>query len=77
MKLNLKKRLLAHSGKVKSVDFHPTFSWILLGLYNGSLSIYDYNTKSSVQYLEVSLYTIEVQNLCQKRIILFVDQMIR
>ena len=58
MKLNLKKRLLAHSGKVKSVDFHPTFSWILLGLYNGSLSIYDYNTKSSVQYLEVSLYTI-------------------
>ena len=58
MKLNLKKRLIARSGKVKSVDFHPTFSWILLGLYNGSLSIYDYNTQSSVQYLEVTLYPI-------------------
>ena len=58
MKLNLKKRLIARSGKVKSVDFHPTFSWILLGLYNGSLSIYDYNTQASVQYLEVTLYPI-------------------
>ena len=54
MKLNLKKRLVAKSGKVKSVDFHPTFSWILLGLYNGSISIYDYNTQTSVQYLEVT-----------------------
>ena len=58
MKLNPKKRLVAKSGKVKSVDFHPTFSWILLGLYNGSLSIYDYNTNASVQYLEVTLYPI-------------------
>ena len=58
MKLNLKKRLVAKSGKVKSVDFHPTFSWILLGLYNGSLSIYDYNTNAAVQYLEVTLYPI-------------------
>lgn len=54
MKLNLKKKLVAKSGKVKSVDFHPTFSWILLGLYDGILSIYDYNTQSSVQYLEVT-----------------------
>jgi len=52
--VNLKKRLVARTGKVKSLDFHPTFSWILLGLYNGSISIYDYNTQSSVQYLEVS-----------------------
>ena len=58
MKLNLKKRLVAKSGKVKSVDFHPSFSWILLGLYNGSLSIYDYNTNAAVQYLEVTLYPI-------------------
>ncbi len=58
MKVNLKKRLVARTGKVKSVDFHPTFSWILLGLYNGSISIYDYNTQSSVQYLEVSFLPI-------------------
>ncbi|MCQ2819765.1 MAG: coatomer subunit beta' [archaeon] len=58
MKLSLRKKLIAKSGKVKSVDFHPTFSWILLGLYDGSLSIYDYNTQAAVQYLEVTVYPI-------------------
>ena len=54
MKIVLRKKLVARTGKVKSVDFHPIFNWILLGLYNGSISIYDYNTQSSVQYLEVT-----------------------
>ena len=54
MKIILKKRLVARTGKVKSVDFHPIFNWILLGLYNGSISIYDYITQSSVQYIEVT-----------------------
>ena len=58
MNLKLRKKLIAKTGKVKSVDFHPSFSWILLGLYNGSISIYDYNTQSSVQYLEVSVKAI-------------------
>ena len=54
MKITLRKKLVARTGKVKSVDFHPTFNWILLGLYNGSISIYDYITQSSVQYIEVT-----------------------
>ena len=54
MKIVLKKKLVARTGKVKSVDFHPIFNWILLGLYNGSISIYDYITQSSVQYIEVT-----------------------
>ena len=54
MKIILRKKLVARTGKVKSVDFHPIFNWILLGLYNGSISIYDYNTQTSVQYLEVT-----------------------
>ena len=54
MKIILRKKLVARTGKVKSVDFHPTFNWILLGLYNGSISIYDYITQSSVQYIEVT-----------------------
>ena len=54
MKIILKKKLVARTGKVKSVDFHPIFNWILLGLYNGSISIYDYITQSSVQYIEVT-----------------------
>ena len=58
MKIILRKKLVARTGKVKSVDFHPIFNWILLGLYNGSISIYDYNTQSSVQYLEVTTFPI-------------------
>jgi coatomer subunit beta' len=54
MKIILRKKLVARTGKVKSVDFHPIFNWILLGLYNGSISIYDYITQSSVQYIEVT-----------------------
>lgn len=53
MKFELKKKLVARSDKVKAVDFHPTLPWILIGLYNGSISIYDYNTQTCLQYLEV------------------------
>ena len=58
MKVNLKRKFVAKTGKVKSVDFHLTYNWILLGLYNGSISIYDFNTNSSVQYVEVSTFPI-------------------
>lgn len=54
MKFELKKKLVARSDKVKSVDFHPSLPWILIGLYNGAISIYDYNTQASLQYLEIS-----------------------
>jgi coatomer subunit beta' len=54
MKFELKKKLVAKSGKVKSVDFHPNFPWVLIGLFSGSITIYDYNTQASLQYLEVT-----------------------
>ena len=54
MKFELKKKLVAKSSKVKSVDFHPTFPWVLIGLYDGSISIYDYNTQASLHYLEIT-----------------------
>ena len=58
MKFELKKKLVARSVKVKAVDFHPTLPWILIGLYNGAISIYDYNTQASLQYLEISSKSI-------------------
>jgi coatomer subunit beta' len=54
MKFELKKFLVAKSGKVKSVDFHPTFPWVLIGLFSGSVIIYDYNTQATLHYLEVT-----------------------
>jgi len=54
MKFELKKKLVAKSGKVKSVDFHPSFPWVLIGLFSGSITIYDYNTQAALQYLEIT-----------------------
>ena len=50
----LKKFLVAKSGKVKSVDFHPTYPWVIMGLYSGCITIYDYNTQAALQYLEIT-----------------------
>jgi len=58
MKFELKKKLVAKSEKVKSVDFHPTLPWILIGLYNGAVSIYDFNTQACLQYMEITNKTI-------------------
>lgn len=54
MKFEIKKKLVAKTDKIKSVDFHPTFPWVLLGLYKGSVQIYDYNTQASLNYLEIT-----------------------
>ncbi|WVZ01142.1 hypothetical protein V8G54_027211 [Vigna mungo] len=40
--------------RVKSVDLHPTQPWILLGLYSGTVSIWNYQTKAEEKSLKVS-----------------------
>lgn len=46
MKLEIKKKLLSKSERVKSVDLHPQLPWVLIALYAGNVVIYDYNTQS-------------------------------
>jgi coatomer subunit beta' len=58
MKIELKKKLVSKSERVKSVDFHPTFPWVLVGLYNGTITIYDYNTQGLLQYLEITTHPV-------------------
>ena len=57
-KFEHKKKLVAKSGKIKCVDFHPTFPWVLVGFFSGSITIYDYNTQASLHYLEVTQFPI-------------------
>ncbi|KAF9582673.1 Coatomer subunit beta' [Lunasporangiospora selenospora] len=54
MKLEIKKKLLAHSERVKSLDFHPTEPWILTSLYDGNVHIWNYETQLLVKSFEVS-----------------------
>jgi len=44
MKLEIKKKLFNRSERVKSVELHPTLPWVLIGLYTGVITIFDYNT---------------------------------
>jgi coatomer subunit beta' len=43
MKLEIKKKLISRSERVKSVDLHPTFPWVLIALYAGNVVIFDFN----------------------------------
>ncbi|KAF9117060.1 hypothetical protein BGX27_005610 [Mortierella sp. AM989] len=54
MKLEIKKKMLARSERVKSMDFHPTEPWILASLYDGHAYIWNYETQALVKTFEVS-----------------------
>ncbi|KIJ57284.1 hypothetical protein M422DRAFT_57615 [Sphaerobolus stellatus SS14] len=54
MLLDVNRKLLNRSDRVKSVDFHPTEPWLLSGLYNGSVIIYNHETGAVVKTFEVA-----------------------
>lgn len=53
MKLEVNRRLLAHSDRVKSTDLHPTEPWMLVSLYNGNVHIWNYESQLLVKSFEV------------------------
>lgn len=53
LRLGIKKKLSAHSDRVKCVDFHPTEPWVLSALYSGHIYVWDYNTQTLVKQFEV------------------------
>lgn len=54
MKLEIKKKLLNRSERVKSVDLHPSLPWVLIALYVGNVTIYDYESQTQVRSIEVT-----------------------
>ncbi|KAF8306767.1 coatomer protein [Clavulina sp. PMI_390] len=54
MHLEVNKKLFARSDRVKSVDFHPTEPWVLAGLYNGTVQIYNHETGAVIKTFEVA-----------------------
>lgn len=53
LRLDVKRKLLARSDRVKSVDLHPTEAWLLAALYNGNVHIWNYETQQLVKSFEV------------------------
>ena len=50
----MQKKLFSRSDRVKGVDFHPTEPWLLTGLYNGTVNIYNHETGAIVKTFEVA-----------------------
>lgn len=54
MLLDVNRKFFSRSDRVKGVDFHPTEPWILTGLYNGTVNIYNHETGTVVKTFEVA-----------------------
>uniref|UniRef100_A0A0K0FNC6 Coatomer subunit beta' n=1 Tax=Strongyloides venezuelensis TaxID=75913 RepID=A0A0K0FNC6_STRVS len=54
LRLDIKRKLLARSDRVKCVDLHPNEPWTLVSLYNGNVHIWNYETQQLLKSLEVS-----------------------
>jgi len=54
MVVEINKKFSSRSDRVKGVDFHPTEPWLLAGLYNGSVNIYNHETGALIKTFEVA-----------------------
>lgn len=50
----MKLKFEAKSARVKGISFHPSKPWVITGLHNGEIQIWDYNMKINVAKFEVS-----------------------
>jgi len=54
LNIDLTKKLVTKTDRVKCVSFHPVENWVAVALYNGSLMIYDYISGGTVKVFQVS-----------------------
>ncbi len=54
LRLDIKKKLVSRSDRVKCVDLHPDEPWVLSALYNGHMFIWNYETQAMVKSFEVA-----------------------
>ncbi|KAF8627949.1 hypothetical protein AX17_006102 [Amanita inopinata Kibby_2008] len=54
MLFEVNRKLYARSDRVKGIDFHPTEPWLLTGLYNGTVNIYNRDTGALIKSFEVA-----------------------
>ena len=67
MKLEIKKMLLNRSERVKCVDMHPSMPWVLISLYSGNVSIFDFETQSQVRSIEVTNAPVRVAKFIARK----------
>ncbi|KAF8791380.1 Coatomer subunit beta' like protein [Argiope bruennichi] len=53
LKLDVKRKLLARSDRVKCVDLHPSEPWMLASLYNGNIHVWNYEIPLLIKSFEI------------------------
>ncbi|KAK1397697.1 hypothetical protein POM88_007560 [Heracleum sosnowskyi] len=53
LRLEIKRKLVQRSERVKSVDLHPTEPWILASLYSGTVCIWNYQSQTMSKSFEI------------------------
>ncbi|RWS08200.1 vesicle coat complex COPI: beta', partial [Dinothrombium tinctorium] len=53
LKLDVRRKLLARSDRVKCVDLHPVEPWMLASLYNGHVHVWNHENQQLVKSFEV------------------------
>ena len=48
LRLEIKKKMMERSPRVKSIDFHNQNSWVAFGLYSGTIALHDYSNNVSL-----------------------------
>ncbi|KTW30778.1 hypothetical protein T552_00490 [Pneumocystis carinii B80] len=67
MMLLLEKVMLEHCERVKSIDFHPSESWIIASLYNGKVVIWNYETSVNIRTFDVSSVPIRAVKFISRK----------
>jgi len=67
LRLDSKKKLVARSERVKCVDLHPTEPWVLVGLYDGKVLIWHYETQQLLKTFEVNDGPVRVAKFITKK----------
>ncbi|KAG4302136.1 hypothetical protein PCK1_001408 [Pneumocystis canis] len=67
MMFMLEKTMLEHTERVKSIDFHPLEPWIITSLYNGKVTIWNYEISVNIRTFEVSTVPIRAVRFIAKK----------
>lgn len=67
LKLDVKKKLVARSERVKCIDVHPTENWIVASLYDGKVHIWNYETHQLLKTFEVNDGPVRIAKFVPKK----------
>eukprot|EP00762_Andalucia_godoyi_P006629 ANDGO_05016.mRNA.1 Coatomer subunit beta'-1 len=67
MKLDVKRKFLSRSERVKAIDVHPTEPWMLVAMYNGVVHLWNYVTAQLHRTFEVSTLPIRAAKFIPRK----------